>query len=38
MTYPVSYDPKTKTWITIKGEYTSWTEAFQAIKDKLTPT
>lgn len=36
MEYPVTYDPKTKTWITIKGETTSWNEAFQQVKDKLT--
>lgn len=34
--HPVSYDPKTDKWITLKGEFNSWSEAMQNVKDLLT--
>lgn len=33
--HPIGFDPKTRTWVTVNGEYTSWMEALQAVKEKM---
>lgn len=32
MEYPVTYNPKTQTWITYSGEFNSFSEALKAVK------
>ena len=34
--HPIGFDPKTRTWVTVNGEYTSWMEAMQTVKQTLT--
>jgi len=33
--HPIGFDPKTRTWVTVSGEYPSWMEALKAVKEKI---